>query len=183
MAEKLQSICCASFGQLTRSVNPDMKKDSIHYILSLSQTNGFQSTVWRLFSWLFFHRTLWQMILEYKLIPICTTICMWWGPSVHWNFLRGLQLKRAEKNLCSRLFNFARRVGIRCRWLLESCLLPTVLALRTAPEALQFAHVIRNWMRICNTPRRCKVPKGEWTFFWLDSGEKSAKVYMQTHQH
>lgn len=33
MAEQSQSFCCASFGQLTRPVNPDMKKGSIHHIL------------------------------------------------------------------------------------------------------------------------------------------------------
>lgn len=65
----------------------------------LGQTNSFQSAFWRPFSWLFFHRTSWQMILEYKWISICTTICVWWGPHVHWNFFMSLQLKRAEKAL------------------------------------------------------------------------------------
>ena len=43
--------------------------------------------------------------------------------------------------------------------------MPTVLALKTAPEALQFAHVIQSWLRICNSPRRSKVPKVGVDFF------------------
>lgn len=33
MAQQSQSFCCATFGQFTRPVNPDMKKGSIHHIL------------------------------------------------------------------------------------------------------------------------------------------------------
>lgn len=66
MAEKLQSICCAGFGQLTMSVSPDMQKVSICYILSTESDQQLSVCSLKTFPWLFFHRTPWEMILEYS---------------------------------------------------------------------------------------------------------------------
>lgn len=112
MAEHSQSFCCASFGQLTRPVNPDMKKGSIHHILCPESHQQLSGCLWRSLSWLFFiPQDFTTNDFEAKI-----NFYLYYNQSVMGCtcplklFLKGFQVKRAEKPLQS---NFAQHF---CIW-------------------------------------------------------------------